>query len=92
MKLEALLAALAFRIVEVGLREPRYDTVPATAEVTCSCECSCATFPVWPLIGVAIVSLVLNILQYWVRPSRVQLSHGSPTRQSRGVTVLPARG
>ena len=89
MKVESLLAALAFRIVEVGLRDPRAGFDPV--EVNCHCECDCDADAPWLLLSILCGSLLLNLGQFFVRRPAVTPPDGSPSRYTRGVVVMPAR-
>ena len=89
MKLEAFLAALAFRLVEVGVREPRAAGEPR--EINCHCDCDCAFEHSWVLIVALVGSLVVNCSQLCLRRPAIRQLDGSPARQARGVTIMPSR-
>ena len=90
MKVESVLAALALRIVEVGLRDPR--PAPEPVEVSCHCDCDCESTLQLFLLYILGCSLALNLGQPCLRRPTVVQPDGSPSRYSRGVVVLPSRG
>ncbi len=93
MKVEALVLAIASRVLEVGLR-PR-SLKPEVLEVDCACSCECHhdSFGYLELAGGLLVGLalgVLVILGWWSRSVRYE-PQPSPRRKGRGVIRHPGR-
>ena len=99
MKPEALLLAVASRILEVGLREP-YERLQLqrtqealTKDCHCICDCQCGSIAEhfqWVLPLSCLTLLLLCICRQRLALPAEQY-HGSPRRFGRGLVTVPAR-